>query len=484
MLRHVTGLNRIGSRRGFLLSATAAPGLVRAASQRPNVLFLVADDLNTALGCYGNPIVKTPAIDRLAARSVLFERAYCQFPLCAPSRASFLSGQRPARTGVWTLQIPTRKYLSGATLLPELFREAGYFTADFGKIFHDGPNHADPRSWDILDAGAGDRDTWRSAIVDGHIMPRPRNHTMEWASLQAADETMPDARTAQKAIDFLRDPARKSKPFFLGVGFRMPHSPYAAPSKYFDLYRRAQIPVPEVSEEHPRSLPEAAWYELAEQVRPDREQARRYIAAYYACVSFLDAQLGRVLAALEERDLWSNTIVVFFSDHGYHLGEHGMWHKMTLFEESARVPLLIHAPGMAQGKRCSGLAELIDLYPTLAELAGLRPRSKLDGASLEPQLKNPSKPARDAAYTSVNRHADRSRLTSAFSYFGHSVRTTRWRYTEWEGGRQGSELYNVATDPGENRNLSDDPEYQTTKRELQRLLRRHSFDAGHSPGTN
>jgi iduronate 2-sulfatase len=477
----MTSQDRTRNRREFLLTALAAPSIASAAAPRPNVIFLVADDLNTALGCYGNSIVKTPNIDRLAARSVLFNRAYCQFPLCAPSRASFLSGRRPAGTGVWTLQIPTRKYLDDAVFLPELFRNAGYFTADFGKIFHDGPIHADPRSWDLLDAGARDRDTWRSEIIDGHAMPRPRNHTMEWARLKTTDDTLSDAHSTRKAVEFIQRSAQQAKPFFLALGLRMPHSPYAAPSRYFDLYNAERIPAPEVPEEHIRLLPAAAWYELADQVRPDRDQAKKYIAAYYACVSFMDAQVGRVLAAMDEGDHWQNTVVVFLSDNGYHLGEHGMWHKMTLFEESARIPLLISAPGMAKGKRCGGLVELVDLYPTLAQLAGLRTRSKLDGSSLVPQLRNPAAPAREAAYTSVNRHEDRSRMTSAFTYFGHSLRTARWRYTEWDGGSRGVELYDEKNDPGELRNLASEPKYEKQKSELQRLLRRHAFDAGHIP---
>jgi uncharacterized sulfatase len=471
----------VKNRREFILSAAAAPAVLKSAAGRTNVVFLVADDLRTALACYGNPIVRTPHIDRLAARSVLFDRAYCQFPLCAPSRASFLSGRRPGKTGVWTLRIPTRQYLGDAVMLPELFRKAGYRTADFGKIFHNGPDHDDSRSWDIMKTGAGSRVPSQPEIIEGHIMARPRNHTMQWARLKTPDDDLTDFRTAQQAADFIRSSAREQTPFFLGAGFYVPHSPYVAPSKYFDLYDSSKIPLPAAPRESVAALPAAAWYELADQVPPTPEQARQYIAAYYACVSFLDAQIGRILAALDETGLWRNTVVVFFSDHGYHLGEHGMWHKMTLFEESTRVPLVIHAPGMAAGKRCSSLVELIDLYPTLAQLCAIKPPAGLDGSSLAPQLRNPSTPARRAVFSSVNRHEDRSRLTSAFSFFGHSVRTERWRYTEWDNGSRGVELYDERNDPGELRNLASDPKHSNVRSDLKRLLQPHAFRADSPP---
>jgi iduronate 2-sulfatase len=371
--------------------------------------------------------------------------------------------------------------MKDAVMLPELFRNAGYRTADFGKIFHNGPDHEDSRSWEVMITGSGSRVPPPADIIDGHIMPKPRNHTMQWARLNTPEDRLIDWVTAQRAADFLRRSARDKTPFFLGAGFYVPHSPYAAPSKYFDLYDPAKIPPPRAPEESVASLPPAAWYERADQTPPTEAEAARYRAAYYACVSFLDAQVGRLMEALDEADLWRNTAVVFLSDNGYHLGEHRMWHKMTLFEESTRIPLLIRAPGMAEGKRCTGLVELIDLYPTLAGLCGLKPPAKLDGSSLLPQLMDPSRPARSAVFSSVNRHEDRSRMTSAFSFFGHSVRTQGWRYTEWDRGAKGTELYDERNDPHELRNLASDPKYARVRRNLSRLLAPHAFRAGDIP---
>jgi uncharacterized sulfatase len=466
------------SRREFLAAAGLASVAATGAAPRMNVVLIVSDDLNAALGCYGHPIVRTPHLDRFARRSVLFERAYCQFPLCAPSRASFLSGLRPAKTHVWTLHTPTRKYMSDAVMLPELFRRNGWFSAGLGKIFHNGPEHEDPRSWDLMETGGGGRIA-KDAVVESHAMPKPRNHTMEWARLNVADDQMADGRTARKAADLIRRCASENKTFFLGVGFHAPHAPYTAPSKYFDIYDAARIPVPKVPDGYATSIPEAAYYELADQVPPSDEQTRQYTAAYYASVSFMDAQVGQVLSALDGTKLWDRTAVVFLSDNGYHLGEHGMWHKMTLFEESTRLPLMIHAPGAkGEGKVCRGLVEFIDLYPTLAELCGIRPPAGLDGVSLVPSLNDPSRRDKKAAYSSVGRHPDRSRLTSDLTYLGHSVRTERWRYTEWDSGRKGVELYDEQADAHELHNLAGAPGYDGVKKELQRLLQIHAFTAG------
>jgi iduronate 2-sulfatase len=459
------------NRREFLSAAGMAPAVSRQVPKPVNVLFIVADDLNTSLGCYGNQIVKTPNIDRLASRGVLFDRAYCQFPLCAPSRASFLSGRRPETTRVWTLHTPTRKYMQDAVMLPEFFRKAGWFTAGIGKIYHNGPEHEDPRSWDFRREPPTGGKAAAAQVLERFVMPKPRNHTMEWARLNTPDREMPDGILAHQASDLIRERAKDGKPFFLGVGFHMPHSPYAAPSKYFDLYDWARIPVPRVSEGYEKSLPEAAWYERADQVRPTEEETRRHIAAYYACVSFVDAQVGHLLQTLDDVNLRSNTVVVLLGDNGYHLGEHGMWHKMTLFEESTRVPLIIHAPGMrAAAGVCRGPVELVDLYPTLAQICELKPPSGLEGASLVPWLKDPSHPGKKAARSMVGRHEDRSRMTSAFTYTGKTVRTARWRYTEWDGGRKGVELYDEHKDPKELKNLSGECRYRSVVADLKRCL--------------
>ena len=445
------------TRRTFLTTMAIAAQPAR----RLNVIFIVSDDLNCALGSYGNNIVKTPNLDKLAARGVRFHNAHCQFPLCAPSRASFLSGKRPESTKVWTLNTPTRKYMADTVMLPELFRKNGYYTANLGKIFHTGPEHDDPRSWDFVLPEDG-KNPPQSEVIASDEIGRPRNHSMAWAKLKTPDEQTPDGIVARETVKQIE---KTKKPFFLGVGFRRPHSPYAVPARYFDLYNPAEMPLP--FEENKAVLP-AAWYELADKKKPTEEQTRAFIAAYYASVSYMDAQAGVIFDALTRLKLWDSTIVVVFGDHGYHNGEHGMWHKMTLFEESTRVPLIIAAP-RAKGE-AKGLAELIDVYPTLAELCGLKAPAGLEGKSLAPILKNPALPGKRAVFTMVGRNDDRAVANNNAQWFGRSVRTEQWRYTEWDGGKRGIELYNLEADPGERKNLAASPALEATRAELRKLL--------------
>jgi uncharacterized sulfatase len=454
------------------MQVAAAPLLQRLQGQdarKPlNILFMIADDLNNEMGCYGHPIVKTPHLDRLAQKGVLFDRAYCQFPLCAPSRASFLSGRRPETTRVLSLDTPIRKYMPDTLMLPELFKKNGYFSGQTGKIFHTGPGHEDPRSWDFMLEESG-KTPPGSEILKQHRMPEPRNHSMLWMQLRTPDEQTPDGMVARKAADLLRKCHAANKPFFLGVGFRRPHSPYAVPKKYFDLYDPEKIPLPRGAG---RNVPEAARYERADSPPLTDRQQREYAAAYYACNTYMDAQAGHVLNLLDELKLWDNTAVVFFGDHGYHTGEHGFWHKMTLFEESVRVPLILYAPGMrGNGKKCGGLVELLDLYPTLVDLAGLKPPPGLEGVSLRPLLDDPSRPGKKAVYAMAGRAADPEQHHHKPTYFGRTVRTTRWRYTEWDEGRKGVELYDERADPGEMNNLAGDPRLTSVIAEMKALLR-------------
>lgn len=462
------------TRREFLggLATTPFLGVLRGfvAEQRTNVLFMVADDMNNALGCYGHPVVKTPNLDRLASRSVLFDRAYCQFPLCAPSRASFLSGRRPETTRVLSLTVPTRKYMQDVTMLPELFRKNGYYSADCGKIYHTGPEHDDPRSWDYVLKESGKRAP-DSEIIASHEAPEPRNHSMEWDKLRTPDEKTPDGIVAHTASDLIRQSVLKKQPFFMAAGFRRPHAPYAVPQKYFDLYDPAKITLPEIGNQ--KGFPEAAWYELANTPELSPKEYREYIAAYYACNSYVDAQAGVLLKTLDDLRLWDNTIVVFFGDHGYMTGEHGMWHKMTLFEECARVPLIVHVPGMrGTGKIARGLVELVDLYPTLADACALPKPEDLEGTSLLPLLNVPSKPGKTAVFTMVGRNEDRNLSHKQPTYFGKSVRTERWRYTEWDDGKRGIELYDHQKDAREMRNLANDRAHSAVMTEMRELLHR------------
>jgi uncharacterized sulfatase len=456
------------NRRQFVLSTLAAS--VQAAPRQYNILFMVADDMNTELSCYGHPYVKSPNLDALARSGVRFERAYCQFPLCAPSRASFLSGRRPDTTRIFNLTTPTRKYMQDVVMLPEFFRKAGYYSSQCGKIYHTGEEHVDPRSWDFLLPESG-KNPPRSEVLEEHAMPKPRNHSMSWEKLSTPDAQTPDGIVARTAIEQIRTAASKQKPFFVAAGFRRPHSPYAVPKKYFDLYDPAKLKLPDPGNR--RGFPPVAQYELENQVGLNDKEQREYMAAYYACNSYVDAQAGHVLRALDEMKLRDNTIVVFFGDHGYHTGQHGMWHKMTLFEEATRVPLIISVPGAkGAGRSVAGLVELVDLYPTLVEACGREAPSGLEGASLMPWINDPSTPGKKAVYTMVGRNDDRNLSHREPAYFGRTVRTERWRYTEWDGGKRGVELYDKVADPQEMVNLAGKPETAGTQAEMKELLGR------------
>jgi iduronate 2-sulfatase len=461
------------SRREVLALAAGAGTLMGAGRDRRNVLFIVSDDLNNAAGCYGHPVARTPNMDRLARRGVLFERAYCQYPLCQPSRASFLSGLRPETTRVWTLETPTRKYVGDATFLPELFRKNGYFTADAGKIYHTGDACEDPRSWDVEVRESG-KNPPKSEVIESGKAEGPKGHSFEWARLRTEDAQTPDGRMARQAVDWMESGVRQGKPFFLGVGFRRPHAPYAAPAKYFDLYPPESMPLPRTSPADFRKVLSAAVnHDPPESPLPDAE-VRRFLAAYYASVSFMDAQVGVVLDAMDRLSLWDNTVVVFFGDNGYHLGEHGgLWHKNSLFEESARIPLIVAAPGFPRtARRSPRLVELVDLYPTLAELCGLQAPPNLEGTSFVPLLRAPERRWKSGAFTTQGRGKERTEAAKEIEYLGRSVRTERWRYTEWDEGRQGAELYDHRADPGEADNLAGDGRHAAVRAELRELLRR------------
>jgi iduronate 2-sulfatase len=439
------------------------------AAQRMNVLFMVADDLGTQLACYGNKEVKTPHLDKLASRGVLFDRAYCQFPLCAPSRASFLSGRRPETTRVLDLKTPTRKYMPDVVMLPEFFRKRGYFSAQCGKIYHTGAEHVDPRSWDFM-LPEGGKNPPKSEVLESHEAADPRNHSMAWSKLKTPDERTPDGMMARKAVELMTQCAGEKKPFFMGLGFRRPHAPYAVPKKYFDWYDPAKIALPEVGDR--KSLLPAAWYELDGQPPLTDRQTREYIAAFYASTSFVDAQVGFVMDHIDQLGLAGNTAIVFLGDNGYHTGEHGMWHKMTLFEESLRCPLIIAAPGAkGAGKVCGGLVEFIDVYPTLVDLCGFAAPQGLEGASLRPWLNDPARPGKKAVFSMVGRNDDREKSHQTPEWFGKTVRTERWRYTEWDGGRRGVELYDEQRDRQEMKNLANDPAMKPVIAELKGLLK-------------
>ncbi|HYG75530.1 MAG TPA: sulfatase [Planctomycetota bacterium] len=444
---------------GMLLLALVAQAGEKA---KLNVLFIVSDDLNTRLGCYGDSLVKTPYLDKLAGSSVRFERAYCQYPLCNPSRASFLTGLRPDSTGVKDNAVHFRKKLPDCTTLPQTFQKAGYTVMRIGKLYHYGvpaqigtDGFDDPPSWQkVFNPRGRDKDDENQIFT---LEPGKFGATLSWLAADGTDEEQTDGIGAREAIRFLEQ--HTDKPFFLALGFFRPHTPYVAPKKYFDMYPLEKIQLPErgdTSAVPPLALASAK----KEQDAMNDDLRRKAIQAYFASISFMDAQLGRVLDALERLKLSGNTVVVFFSDHGYHLGEHGLWQKMSVFEESLRVPLVIHSPGAAgNGQPCMRTVELVDLHPTLAELCGLPAPAGLDGRSLVPLLKDPKAEWNRPALSLVRHRGSEAR----------SVRTERWRYTEWDGGSKGVQLYDHEKDPVEQHNLAGDPNYAKTIDEIKKL---------------
>ena len=439
----------------------------------PNIVFMMADDLAAVLGCDGHPLAKTPCLDALAKRGVVFERAYCQDPVCNPSRASLLSGLAPNTTRVTVNADDLFQNLPDVVTLPHQFRQHGYETMRSGKIFHVGvpsgiESRDDPKAW-VRGTPFKDEHPYPKARPSEVKVKTAQGSGLPWAETTGTDDDLVDGNFARTAIAWLKD-RDKSKPFFLAVGFHRPHLPFVAPAKYFDLYPIDSIKFPNEPKGHEENIPLPArngsipGYALT--ATPD--QRRAAIRGYLACVSYMDAQAGRVLDALKELGLDNNTIIIFTSDHGWHLGEHGLWHKRSLFEECARVPLIVAAPGAkGNGQKSKSLVELLDLFPTLCDLAGVPAPTVLQGKSLRPVLDDPTAKVHEAAVTQTrrgpmaeNRAEDR----------GRSIRTERWRCTEWDEGRSGIELYDHDADPHEYRNLAADQRHATVLSEHRKLL--------------
>ncbi len=458
-----------------------------------NVLFIAVDDLRPDLGCYGAAHMKTPHLDRLAAGGLLFERAYCQVAVCNPSRVSVLSGARPDTTGVLDNQHFMRPMMPDVLALPQHFKNQGWHSVSLGKIYHHSLREPgeDPLSWSEPPWYRGQpAPSWFAKESLDYIqrmkkLPKSQQSLMlrgpPFEASDTSDDEHHDGKTALKAIETLRRLKQQDKPFFLGVGFIKPHLPFNCPQKYWDLYPEDAIELPpnyaQRTDVPAPALPDP--YELRSYgTVPRREgepipdaMALNLIRGYRACVSFMDAQLGRVLDELDRLDLSENTIVVFWSDHGYHLGEHGLFTKMTNFELGTRVPLLLRVPGMkTAGQKTRALVELVDLYPTLAELAGLPLPQHLEGASLVPLIENPARSWKKAAFSQYLRKGSKTGMGKGpLSFDGRSLRTDRWRYTEWkdaDGQLLGSELYDHASDPEENCNLASDPAHAATVQEL------------------
>ena len=465
-----------------LLAATGAA----ADGKRTNVLFIISDDLNNLLGCYGDPLAKTPNIDKLAARGVLFEKAYCTFPLCGPSRNSLLTGLYPNSTGIIQNGQLFRQTIPNQPSMPQAFRQQGYFAGRIGKLYHyNVPNsigtngHDDPGSWELeLNPAGVDRLEEHPKITS--LTPNQFGGTLSWYASPAAEAKHTDALEAADAEWVLERCAKQSdRPFFLAVGFFRPHTPYVAPKSYFDLHPEASMPVVQGVKEDQADIPAAGLGSYKKEQDKLTDETRRQVRqAYNASISFMDAQVGKVVDALDRLGLSENTVIVFTSDHGYHMGEHGLWQKMSVFEESARVPLLIVAPGAKKGGVAKSPVSHLDLFPTLGELCGVKTPANLQGQSLTPMLKDPSVTGRGWALTQVSRGGGRARAAVTTNvgaegqrFFGYSLRTPRWRYTEWDEGNKGRELYDHDNDPKELTNLADKPEHAKTVAELSTKLR-------------
>jgi iduronate 2-sulfatase len=456
----------------LLLAAVciASPCQGDIASARPNVLFIVADDLCTQVGAYGNRVVRTPHFDALAARGVRFDRAYAQYPVCNPSRLSFLTGLRPDTTLIYGNSTALRETLPEAVTMPQRFREQGYFTASISKVFHVSqwdPRHPeeragswkldDARSWDFrVNTKPSERGTRGGRLVLPGA-PAPDDKLHYGLAAEGDDDDQDDGQAVRDAIALLEQ--KRDLPFFIGVGFRRPHAAWIAPRKYFELYPLESLRLPDPGSR--AGVPALAFTNREPNYGPG-DDMRRLLQAYYATTTFMDVQLGRLLDALERSGHAANTIVVMMDDHGWHLGEHGLWHKGTLFEESARTPLVIRAPGArGNGRASPRVVELVDLFPTLADLCGIPAPPGLAGVSLRPLLDDPQALRSRPAFTQMSRSGPA---------MGRSVRTDRWRYTEWNGGRDGIELYDHDTDPREHRNLADNPHHTATIAGLRALF--------------
>jgi len=476
----------------FLLAVLvlgAAPGT--AESRRLNVLFIALDDLRPELGCYGQAHIHSPNIDRLAARGVVFNRAYCQYSVCNPSRASLMTGLRPDSTGVFDNRTHFRRKAPDVVALPQQFKEHGYHTQAFGKIYHGafatayvGRRCDDPPSWSAdhwygspqyyfspqgieiarqvyakkFHKPLTDPDDWKQEFVQGLSTEAP----------DVPDSTLYDGEMTDRAIRALGE--LKGKPFFLAVGYLKPHLPFVAPKKYWDLYNRAEVKLPNPSTA-PKDAPAVALHNSGElhgqytDMRNDplsEAQARELRHGYYACVSFVDAQIGRLLAELDRLGLRENTIIVLWGDHGWHLGEQSLWGKHTDFELDARAPLIVSAPSRNKtGTKCNALVEFVDIFPSLCELAGLPIPSHVEGTSFAPLLDAPDRPWKTAAFTQVV-HGPAA---------GRSLRTDRYRFTRWQTTKPPNqtvavELYDYLNDPVELENIASRPENAALVKEL------------------
>ena len=478
------------TRREFLKAAFASAAAVAlgpagrlAAAERKklNVLFIAVDDLRPELGCYGHGTVKSPHIDRLAAGGTLFTRAYCQQAICAPSRASLLTGLRPDSTRIYDLDHPVSQALPEAVTLPQHFRRNGYVTVSLGKIYHHGND--DKPGWTQRPTAnrglyhseailAERRRLYAEGMKKGYQGSRLYNYAAGPSTecVDVPDNAYDDGLIADKAIEAIR--RHKDTLFFLAAGFKKPHLPFTAPKRYWDLYDRSKLALPDATQ--PKAAPRIAftdWGELRAYTDIpsvgdlDEARTRLLIHGYHACVTYVDAQIGRVLDELDRQGLAGRTVVILWGDHGWKLGEYGDWCKHTNFELDTHAPMILRVPGGKSGQRCDALTEFVDIYPTLAELCGLPVPKHCEGTSIAPLLADPSRTWKTAAFSQY----PRGRV------MGYSLRTERWRYNEWidrQGGQVvARELYDHAATPLARENVVDRPEQASLVAKLAAMMK-------------
>ena len=451
-----------------LFSCNYEKNQTNKSEEKLNVLFIIADDLNCAIGALGDTMAQTPNIDRLASNGFLFENAHNQYPLCGPSRASLMTGMYSEQTQITGNNIFLRNSVPDAITIGQRFRQNGYQSVRIGKIFHyDNPSaigtsgNDDIHSWDQTINPYG-RDKLDEYLINT-LSPRRFGGTLSWLSCDGEDTEQTDGIGTTNAIEQLDQFAKNKTNFFLAVGFFRPHTPFVAPHKYFNLFDQNTMIIPKTSNEYLTTLPKPA----AKSIRAKKNQlnlndslAKEIKEAYYATVSFVDAQVGRILDHLDRTGLAQNTIVVFTSDHGYHLGEHGHWQKQTLFDNATKVPLIFTYPGIQKkGVKCEAPVELIDVYPTIMDLVNINVPKHVVGKSLKPIIDNEIESVRSSALTRWKN--------------GYSIKTKRYRFTEWKfDGKLGHELYDHKYDKEELNNLALSENYKPIFDSLQRMLRK------------
>lgn len=474
-----------------LLGVSLAASVASAATPRLNVLLITMSDLRPDLGCYGHLIAQTPHLDALASRGTAFTRAYCQFASASQSRSSFFTGRRPDTTRIFDTQTHFRRHLPNAITLPQAFRQAGYVTTAFGRVFHNGLN--DYESWSIP-AWFPNGSPWNSPENSARarkfrenleargwknaLLRRSREELgPSWESRDVSDDALPDGQTAVNAIQALS--FLKDQTFFMAIGFQKPHLPLVVPKRYFDIYKKRKFELVDYAPP-PAKVPPVALHDnpvlrsykdIPEKGPIPEAKAIEVIRAYYGGISYSDAQVGRVMKALDRNGLRDNTIVVVCGDNGWQLGNHGLWNKHSNFEKAVRTTLIVSSPKQKQrGVRADGLAELVDLYPTLGHLAGIATPKDLEGRNLSPILDNAAKKVKSAAFSQFPRNVE-----GVGTVMGYTIRTERHRYTVWRAMDPAKtfrvdELYDYVADPQETVNVVDQPEYAKVRQELRNRL--------------